>query len=139
MSNLFQVVEAHEADPGSLDHFVPPSMQPFTPTPFEIPEIPGMTLVYDRPLLGGRQARVRMRNGWEVSVVNHWGAYGGLEVGFFAPDGEMTAPPFHDDMVMGYLDEIGLIKVITAVHNIKESDVNDPTPEPGRDPGQAES
>jgi hypothetical protein len=67
---------------------------------------------------------VRMRNGWEVSVITHWGAYGGLEVGFYPPNSDrMGNPPFWDDVVMGYLDQQGLVEVLTKIHHLpKERD-----------------
>lgn len=109
---------------GSEADYVPDFMQPFVPKEFELPEIPGMRLIVDHPWMGGRHAMVRMRNGWEVSVITHWGAYGGLEVGFYPPNSDrMGNPPFWDDVVMGYLDQQGLVEVLTKIHHLpKERD-----------------
>lgn len=113
----------HQIHPDS--DYVPEYMRPFTPVPYELPEIPGMRLEKDHPLWGGRHVVVRMRNGWVVSIINHWGAYGGLEVGFYPPYSDhMGAPPFWDDVVMGYLDQQKLVEVLAAVHQLptKERD-----------------
>lgn len=122
------------ADPS----YVPESLQPFTPVEFYLPEISSMRLVKDAPLLGGRHVEVRMANGWGVSIVNHWGAFGGLEVGFRPPGPHeingLGTPPFHDDEVMGYLDQRSLIEVLSKVHHLpKERDDRQGTTDRGSD------
>lgn len=105
-----------------LQDYVPDYMQPFTPVEFYLPEISSMRLVKDERLFGGRHVEVKMANGWGVSIVNHWGAFGGLEVGFRPPGPDeinlLGAPPFHDDEVMGHLDQRGLIEVLSQVHHL---------------------
>jgi len=81
-----------------------------------------------REELDGFQSWVKLRNGYEVSIVRHQGSHGydkrGLfEIGVFHDDSEgepqMITPDGWDDSVKGWLPPINVLEEISKLEKLK--------------------
>lgn len=90
-------------------------------TPFEIPEIAGARVVSDNPMMGGRQVVVKFANGYGASVINHFGAYGGLELAVLDSSGELTYDTPVTADVVGHLTQETLNLTLKAIAELESA------------------